>query len=965
MSWNIVYAQIGAYQAPVGLSPGANAINIAGVAPTVAVSAQATGIPANAFSFSPTSGSPGTVITFTATSLPGNFTGCTAALTGIGSINDGALQVLNDTTALYTVPVDLYSGQFYLGNSFGTAFAGAPYVFTFVANAISPAPTGVAAVAQPPGTTVQVTWNRAVQATSYNVLRSTSSGSGYAVIGTSSTLAYVDSSVVSGTTYYYEIQGVNNIGTSASSAFASATPVVPTPGTVAVAVTSGTTQAISPYIYGVNGASYAFPAGTSSALPGVTFDRLGGNRLTAYNWTTNASNAGSDYQYENDAAMNTTPNFPASATTDFITFDQGIGVASLMTAQLQGYVAADEAGPCTNPGPQAGRFDAVQYAKGAGFVTGSSIPLTGTVYMDEFVYNVDHLLAGQGVFTNSPTTHPVFVSLDNEPDLWNYSHSEIQGNTNITPAAFITNTIALAKAIKNQFPNVKIFGPVNWGWSGVQSWQNAISYSITGNNWFIDQYAQALATASAAYGKPLVDVYDFHWYSQIVDADPTSPGFGHVITGFNTTPLTDSQMQLIMQSTRSLYDPTFVENSWIPGTIGGAGINALPRFNAKLAAANPGMKLSITEYFTGGGATIAGTVAQADFLGALGANGVFAASIWQLSNTDPAIVGGFTAFRNFDGAGSSFGDTSVLAVSNNIANVSAYVSTDSKNPGRVVMVLINRSPGQQNVTVSGIALSGTAYIYQMTAANIPTGNTPMAPTLVGSQAASGTSITLALPYYSVTTVNIIGVVIPAVPTGLSAISGNAQVALTWNASAGATSYHVKRSTTSLSGYTQIAAPTSASYLDTSLTNGTIYYYVVSAVDSAGESANCAQVSATPSIYPVGEWISVTPSVFSTPSNMQTAGVAVDPLSGDVYASAGNNTNGGGTSTGVYKSTDSGATWVQVSTGTNAASINSGLLWDMAFDSAGSALYVANGYGSPPALFKSTRSRSGLDEPFCG
>jgi fibronectin type 3 domain-containing protein len=92
--------------------------------------------------------------------------------------------------------------------------------------------------------------------------------------------------------------------------------------------------------------------------------------------------------------------------------------------------------------------------------------------------------------------------------------------------------------------------------------------------------------------------------------------------------------------------------------------------------------------------------------------------------------------------------------------------------------------------------------------------------------------------------------IPAAPTGLAATAGTAQVALSWTASSGATSYNVKRSTVSGSGYVSVASPTTASYTNTALTNGTTYYYVVSAVNSVGESANSAQVSATPSI-PVG------------------------------------------------------------------------------------------------------------------
>jgi hypothetical protein len=56
---------------------------------------------------------------------------------------------------------------------------------------------------------------------------------------------------------------------------------------------------------------------------------------------------------------------------------------------------------------------------------------------------------------------------------------------------------------------------------------------------------------------------------------------------------------------------------------------------------------------------------------------------------------------------------------------------------------------------------------------------------------------------------------------------------------------VKRATANGGPYAQVGAPTSTSYTNTSLANGTAYYYVVSALDSAGESANSTQVSALP------------------------------------------------------------------------------------------------------------------------
>jgi subtilisin family serine protease len=89
--------------------------------------------------------------------------------------------------------------------------------------------------------------------------------------------------------------------------------------------------------------------------------------------------------------------------------------------------------------------------------------------------------------------------------------------------------------------------------------------------------------------------------------------------------------------------------------------------------------------------------------------------------------------------------------------------------------------------------------------------------------------------------------VPPAPTGLTANAGNAQVSLSWNLVGTANSYRVKRSTTSGGPYTTIATGlANTSYLDTNVTNGTTYFYVVSAVNGVGEGPNSSQVSATPS-----------------------------------------------------------------------------------------------------------------------
>src|ERR1700723_2957737 len=87
--------------------------------------------------------------------------------------------------------------------------------------------------------------------------------------------------------------------------------------------------------------------------------------------------------------------------------------------------------------------------------------------------------------------------------------------------------------------------------------------------------------------------------------------------------------------------------------------------------------------------------------------------------------------------------------------------------------------------------------------------------------------------------------VPAAPMGVTAAAGNAQVALNWAASPGAPGFYGKGSPPSGGPHPQISTQATASDTDTGLTNGTKYFYVVSAYNSAGQSANSAEVNATP------------------------------------------------------------------------------------------------------------------------
>ena len=401
--------------------------------------------------------------------------------------------------------------------------------------------------------------------------------------------------------------------------------------TVTITANPAATNAISPWVYGIN-----FYQSNLTPPRNLTLNRTGGNRWTAYNWENNASNAGSDYgPYSNDDYLGG-GDAPGEAVRSIIAGDRARGQASLATVPMQGYVAADKNGLVNIAAPNylANRIKQAVYQKGSAF-TASPATNDAYVYMDEFLWALRGKFSGD---IYADPTLPTFVSLDNEPDLWSSAHLEIQ-RTNIAPETFIQKTIALSRALKSVDPAVKIFGPVNYGFEGIVNLQGFPGFTDT--YWFVDKHLQELKAASDAAGQRLVDVYDFHWYSAAKSADGYEVGS---LTGAN---LTSDQVQAIVQSPRSLWDTNFVENSWITGYLGGAPVCILGRLQAKIDASWPGTKLAITEYDNGGGNHIAGTIAQADNLGIYGSLGVFAATHWPLSLQVPPLY--HRRFQNVPG----------------------------------------------------------------------------------------------------------------------------------------------------------------------------------------------------------------------------------------------------------------------------------------------------------------------------
>jgi len=187
------------------------------------------------------------------------------------------------------------------------------------------------------------------------------------------------------------------------------------------------------------------------------------------------------------------------------------------------------------------------------------------------------------------------------------------------------------------------------------------------------------------------------------------------------------------------------------------------------------------------------------------------------------------------------------------------------NQAGVTLINLTASAGDGQVTLTwNASIGATSYnIYESTTSGGPY-------TKINSTANTNytvTGLTNGATYYFVVTAvnstgesgysNQAGAMPIAVPTNLAATAGNGQVTLTWNASIGATSYNVYESTTSGGPYTKINSTTNTNYTVTGLTNGATYYFVVTAVNSTGESGYSNEVSATPvpcsySINPTGQ-----------------------------------------------------------------------------------------------------------------
>lgn len=482
---------------------------------------------------------------------------------------------------------------------------------------------------------------------------------------------------------------------------------------------------ISPFVYGINFYGGLPGKNTPDWPRHIAVSRMGGNRLTAYNWENNASNAGLDYNYQNDNYLGG-GSLPGEAVRVFVAGALKKGAGAIVTVPLIGHVARDIDGtsvgtdPATVRARLAARF-VPSYPRKPTPLAPLPNPDDDAVYQDEFVAWLARTFPG--AFASDTT--PIFLTLDNEPDLWGSTHEEIMPKVDgksavLTYDDLIDRTIAYTRAIKDVAPQATIFGPGTATWAGAATLGRYPSPDPRyGRTFFLDVYLDRLRAAERVAGRRLVDVLDIHWY-------PAAAANGQEI-GNDMAPQNEAMIAARLQAPRSLWDPTYDERSWVSGVQNGP-IRLLPLLREKIAAHYPGTKIAITEYYYGRGGDISGGIAQADVLGIFGREGVYAATLWPNANLAAIPYGGsadrgyryviaaFRMFRDYDGQGSAFGRTGLAAHTSHPIGTSVYASADDSTASRVVLVAINKGLHARDASIDVIASHGwrTAEVYRVT-----------------------------------------------------------------------------------------------------------------------------------------------------------------------------------------------------------------------------------------------------------
>jgi hypothetical protein len=269
--------------------------------------------------------------------------------------------------------------------------------------------------------------------------------------------------------------------------------------------------------------------------------------------------------------------------------------------------------------------------------------------------------------------------LDNEPMLWNSTQRDVHPEPT-TYDELLEKTISYASAIRRADPDAKIAGPAEWGWLAYQYSAKDIAGGgvqlrpdrrIHGDEPLIPWYLRRIADYEARNKIKLLDTLDVHFYSM-------AQGLG-IGKGGQTDSATAA---LRIRATRSLWDPSYVDESWI-----NERMRVIPLLKEWVAQNHPGLGVSIGEWNFGAETHMSGGLATAEALGRFGTEGLTSAYYWTVPADRSPAFWAFRAFRNFDGEGGRFLDRSI-PVKNDTALTSLFGSIDAAGK-HVVALLLN------------------------------------------------------------------------------------------------------------------------------------------------------------------------------------------------------------------------------------------------------------------------------------
>ncbi|RIK28723.1 MAG: endoglucanase, partial [Chloroflexi bacterium] len=350
--------------------------------------------------------------------------------------------------------------------------------------------------------------------------------------------------------------------------------------------------AISDDIYGMNFADENLAA--DLALP---VRRMGGNATTRYNWQNDTANHAMDWYFENIPESNANPAaLPNGSMSDkFVDQDRRTNTKTILTMPLIGWTPKARAYAC---GFSVAKYGAQQSVDpwrpdcGNGILPNGN-PMTNNDPHDtsvaitpQFVQDwIAHLKTNYG---DAAYGGVKFYNLDNEPMLWDDTHRDVHP----TPTSYDElrdRTYQYAAAIKQADPTAKTLGPALWGWTayfwsaqdwaaGGNWWNNPPDRNAHGGQPFIEWYLDQMHAYEQQNGVRILDYMDLHYYPQANGVSLS--GAGNAAT-----------QALRLRSTRSLWDPTYTDESWI-----NEPVNLIPRMRAWRDAHYPGTKLAMTEY---------------------------------------------------------------------------------------------------------------------------------------------------------------------------------------------------------------------------------------------------------------------------------------------------------------------------------------------------------------------------------